>query len=325
MSLINIMTHEYILFLATVVFAILCIINSAYKGKTFKSLIYVVFGAEALILLAFFLISGIPDGFSALWICLIPSFTLLIFGIKIGSLYSAVALFKVIFLFWFPLGREILLYEYSNAFMMRFPCLYFTIYILALFIEYIRQITYRSLVQIQEQYRYLYCHDSLTGLYNRYGFNERLTERFEKSSNKRFSVIMIDIDFFKKINDCFGHDSGDEVLRQTARIIDEFTCCDCLCCHWGGEEFNIFTVCAHSPYDIAENIRCAVERNKILFHGEIINVTISAGVCTAEEAFASDMEAIIKCADECLYRAKNLGRNRVEYMLMDFSKKRSEP
>ena len=95
MSLINIMTHEYILFLATVVFAILCIINSAYKGKTFKSLIYVVFGAEALILLAFFLISGIPDGFSALWICLIPSFTLLIFGIKIRSLcvYDTVSLF----------------------------------------------------------------------------------------------------------------------------------------------------------------------------------------------------------------------------------------
>lgn len=196
MSLINIMTHEYILFLATVVF-----------------------GAEALILLAFFLISGIPDGFSALWICLIPSFTLLIFGIKIGSLYSAVAFFMVIFLFWFPLGREILLYEYSNAFMMRFPFLYFTIYILALFIEYIRQITYRSLVQIQEQYRYLYCHDSLTGLYNRYGFNERLTERFEKSSNKRFSVIMIDIDFFKKINDCFGHDSGDELRVRTSAFI----------------------------------------------------------------------------------------------------------
>lgn len=54
-------------------------------------------------------------------------------------------------------------------------------------------------------------------------------------------------------------------------------------------------------------------------------MTISAGVCTAEEAYASDMEAIIKSADECLYRAKNLGRNRVEYMLMDFSKKRSEP
>ena len=102
MTVVNVFTKEYILMVSTFVFSVACIINAVLikRGTRVKRVTYTIFVVETLALLAFFLISGIPNGFSALWMCLIPSFSLLIFGRKSGTRYSIVTFFMLLFFFW---------------------------------------------------------------------------------------------------------------------------------------------------------------------------------------------------------------------------------
>lgn len=181
MTVINWFTGEYILLISTLVFSILCLLNIilVYVSKVPEKVIYIIFGCEAMMLLAFFFISGIPDGFSALWICLIPSFALLIFGTRNGSLFSVLALLMMVFLFWTPVGRNMLMYSYTDTFMLRFPFLYASIYLISLLIEYVRKETQKQLENAKMEYRYLYRHDALTGLYNRYGIKEYIENAFQ--------------------------------------------------------------------------------------------------------------------------------------------------
>lgn len=125
MTVVNVFTKEYILMVSTFVFSVACIINAVLikRGTRVKRITYTIFVVETLALLAFFLISGIPNGFSALWMCLIPSFSLLIFGRKSGTRYSIVTFFMLLFFFWFPFGRKMLWYQYTDEFMLRFPFL----------------------------------------------------------------------------------------------------------------------------------------------------------------------------------------------------------
>lgn len=138
----------------------------------------VLFEVETLALIAFFFISGIPNGFSAQWICLIPSFALLVFGTKKGTIFSATAFAMEIFFFWTPLGRSVLMYEYTKEFMLRFPFVYVAFYIITLFIETSRSETRKQLASLEKKYEYLYRHDELTGILNRYGFYEALNASF---------------------------------------------------------------------------------------------------------------------------------------------------
>ena len=147
MSVVNIFTAEYILMISTLAFSLVCGLNIVlYRAKVNVSVIYGIFASEAMILLAFFFVSGIPDGFSALWICLIPSFALLIFGRKDGGIFCLVALIMIIFLFWIPAGKALLQYSYSGTFMLRFPFLYSSILVISFLAEYVRSETHKQLV-----------------------------------------------------------------------------------------------------------------------------------------------------------------------------------
>lgn len=142
MSVVNIFTAEYVLMVSTLVFSALCLLNILLlRTKVPHTFIYLCFAAEALVLLSFFFITGIPDGFSVLWVCLIPSFALLIFGQRYGSVFSLIALGMLVFLFWIPAGNGLLQYGYSSTFMLRFPFLYTAIYPISLFEEYVRSET----------------------------------------------------------------------------------------------------------------------------------------------------------------------------------------
>lgn len=145
--------------------------------------------------------------------------------------------------------------------------------------------------------------DQLTGAYNRHKLNEFL-EGY--SGNKEsLSFILCDIDFFKKINDNFGHDMGDEVLKLIAGILKNYLVRDNILVRWGGEEFlmvlNNFTEA--EAYDLAERLRVAIQTNK----ESIIPVTMSFGVAN----FNVEYGETIKNVDKALYRAKETGRNKV--------------
>jgi diguanylate cyclase len=159
--------------------------------------------------------------------------------------------------------------------------------------------------------------DFLTGLNNVRSFdilyNAALKNARERSEN--LSVVIIDIDHFKKVNDTYGHQAGDAILKQLGDILKEGCREDDIVSRNGGEEFSIIlinTPCG-TAFTIAERIRKRVERHKfILPDSREINITISSGIATYPDS-AEDYEALYKNADKALYIAKNSGRNKVCY------------
>lgn len=159
--------------------------------------------------------------------------------------------------------------------------------------------------------------DSLTGIYNRRYINERLPIDLTNTvlHQKNISIIMADIDFFKKVNDTYGHLAGDCTLINFAKILsDSLTRDHDWVARYGGEEFLICLPGAGQSraVEIAEIMRKKVEQSIFDCGGHNIQITASFGVCTIDSDTELDMDAIIEGADKNLYKAKRNGRNRVE-------------
>jgi len=156
--------------------------------------------------------------------------------------------------------------------------------------------------------------DGLTGLYLRRYFTAYLNNELLLATryNNVFSLIMIDIDFFKKVNDTYGHIVGDFVLKELAKILLEEFKEQGLCARWGGEEFLVFI-----PYQsqqqvvfLAEKLRSTVENHIFQFQGKTIKITISCGISFYPQE-GKDITTLIEEADKKLYKAKQSGRNKV--------------
>ncbi len=154
--------------------------------------------------------------------------------------------------------------------------------------------------------------DTLTGLYNRRFFDKTLDDEIQRAQryNRDLSLIMIDIDHFKKFNDTYGHQKGDDVLHTVASILIENSRNSDIVARYGGEEMSI--ILPETPVDkaalVGEKIRSKVEANTDRREG--VKITISIGVAGLN-AKNKNAEEIISSADAALYTAKNEGRNRV--------------
>ncbi len=155
--------------------------------------------------------------------------------------------------------------------------------------------------------------DALTGCGNKRAFDSTLHREAELSRrhNQSLSIITIDIDYFKNINDQFGHTAGDDILKQLVECISSSARKSDLCFRCGGEEFIVVLNKTNEigARIIAERLRLAVEKTRFVHGDQIIPVTISAG--TATFTHAEKLESLIKRSDKALYKAKNSGRNRV--------------
>ncbi|HFC30502.1 MAG TPA: GGDEF domain-containing protein [Oceanospirillales bacterium] len=154
--------------------------------------------------------------------------------------------------------------------------------------------------------------DELTGILNRRSFTSFLKFEFKKAQSRPepFALLIIDIDFFKNINDSYGHQVGDEILKCLAKLMKEsFRQADKVC-RWGGEEFAILLpyTTLNNAQTVAEKIRASVENSSFDNNGVEIKYTISVGI---SEFLSSDksLDDIIKRTDDALYKAKNEGRN----------------
>jgi diguanylate cyclase (GGDEF)-like protein len=152
--------------------------------------------------------------------------------------------------------------------------------------------------------------DALTGLHNRRYLTQRLSEELVRSYRHKgsFSVLMGDVDEFKKYNDTFGHPAGDEVLKKVASILLSSTrSVDCTA-RYGGEEFAVLLTGTSGDMaaEVAERIRARVEGQE--FPGRRITISIGIAEFPADGQTADE---VISCADEALYAAKRAGRNRV--------------
>lgn len=157
--------------------------------------------------------------------------------------------------------------------------------------------------------------DPLTSLYNRRYFEEEVFKRIvaSKAKNEPFSILMIDADHFKRVNDNYGHKIGDKVLIELASTCERALRNDDIVARYGGEEFVVFLagVNAQKGKIVADRLRESI--SEIVVHsdeGEEVRFTVSIGVSSYE--ISDNIDTLIKTADEALYKAKENGRNRVE-------------
>ncbi|MDX8126379.1 sensor domain-containing diguanylate cyclase [Methylomonas sp. OY6] len=172
----------------------------------------------------------------------------------------------------------------------------------------------RQVQALHEQLQYQAIHDPLTGLYNRLFLNENLERELLLAARQSYevSVVMSDLDHFKMINDCYGHQAGDAVLKAFADILKRHARASDLDCRYGGEEFFLVLpdTSLQTANERAESIRLALIAQPIAVADISIHVTASFGVATYPANGLSPV-ALIGAADKALYLAKDAGRNQV--------------
>ncbi|WP_299019999.1 ligand-binding sensor domain-containing diguanylate cyclase [uncultured Photobacterium sp.] len=152
--------------------------------------------------------------------------------------------------------------------------------------------------------------DQLTGLHNRRAFNEWVNHVISTSEqNEALSVVMLDIDHFKKINDTYTHLTGDQVLRIVGKMLMQFSQKDCFIARWGGEEF-VMGVIGWQPHEVqslCETINLLVKGQDYSPVAENLSVTVSIGIVNADTSY--DFGHLLRCADKALYKVKESGRD----------------
>ena len=162
------------------------------------------------------------------------------------------------------------------------------------------------------------AHDGLTGLFNRRYFERRLREEcaHARRHKRPFSIVMVDLDHFKLVNDTYGHEDGDRVLRHLAELIQAQLREDDVPCRYGGEEFVLLLrgTTGMAARIVANRLRANLAAKPIPLgaKNEERHITFSAGVAAADDRNAYNADEIVSRADKALYRAKRAGRNRVE-------------
>lgn len=161
------------------------------------------------------------------------------------------------------------------------------------------------------EYETMASTDSLTGLYNRYKFSELYLSSYKVmlQRNQEMSLLILDIDFFKKVNDTYGHNIGDQVLIQISHAIIKALRNIDIICRWGGEEFIMLlpTASLKNAQELANKLRISIEELELDIVGRI---TVSIGVASVKEG--DTMQDVVERADSALYLAKDSGRNCVK-------------
>ncbi len=159
--------------------------------------------------------------------------------------------------------------------------------------------------------------DALTGLKNRRYFDQRMSEEVALSLRHKLplSLMLLDVDHFKKINDTYGHQIGDEVLFTLAKLISGMVRDSDIVARYGGEEIAIITPRTNKEEAalLAERLRDLIEKTTVAMVGttqEVVQVTVSLGICSLS-AVITDKDALLEESDQALYLAKKYGRNRV--------------
>jgi diguanylate cyclase (GGDEF)-like protein len=183
----------------------------------------------------------------------------------------------------------------------------------------------RQLLEANERLRHMSQTDGLTGVDNRRHLEERLDEMFEhaKRLKEPFACVMCDLDRFKAVNDTYGHQAGDAVLKQFARILREEVREIDRVGRYGGEEFMMLLAgtVLDAAVTFAERVRKRVEAHTFTFAGGSIRRTVSFGVSAWPHPRVRDPEVLVRAADDALYVAKETGRNRViRFDSADFNK-----
>ncbi len=155
--------------------------------------------------------------------------------------------------------------------------------------------------------------DALTGLPNRAAYDDHMAKEFERWSRyqQSFSVAIGDLDFFKKVNDTYGHLAGDKVLKLVARVLSKNLRTSDFIARFGGEEFVVLmpSTTAEEGARAIDKLRASISKSPFNFHGKPVTITMSFGITQTQDADTPD--DLFGRADKALYEAKQKGRDRV--------------
>ncbi|MBI4480946.1 MAG: diguanylate cyclase [Acidobacteria bacterium] len=175
---------------------------------------------------------------------------------------------------------------------------------------------HEELLRSREQLQHQASHDAMTGVWNHAAILEILRAELARSRREKHSVgiVLLDLDNFKKVNDCYGHLAGDSVLREVVRRLHAHLRSYDFIGRYGGEEFLVVLPNSKPETAVkqAERLRLAISETPLDNPEGNIPITVSLGVSVSCGTMAKEDDSLLKAADVALYRAKNLGRNRVE-------------
>lgn len=184
-------------------------------------------------------------------------------------------------------------------------------------ITHLRNRTYvKDLEKLNDKLKFQAEHDALTALHNRRYFQAKFNEHYARAAKRggQLACLLLDIDFFKKVNDNYGHDFGDLVLVEFAKILAAQRRTGDIAARYGGEEFIMLLpdTDLETSRSLAEQLRTATESHLFSDGKSELRVTISTGIATLQDHSPDRPDNLLALADQALYKAKENGRNRVE-------------
>ena len=263
-------------------------------------------------LVTLLIVTGGHDNTGPLWLYIVPPVAMFFAGFR-GGLVAIAAFTIMICLFLFYPDDRLLLTHYTLAFKTRLLYSFLTVTFLSAFYEYSRQATFDTVNKLSERFERQATHDSLTRLPNRRGIEQAMAQELSrmKRNGRPLTLVLCDVDYFKSINDNYGHSAGDKVLSNIASLFKNRIREQDMVARWGGEEFLFVLPDTPEPNAVflAEEIRKALEVTAINLSNAVLEVTASFGVCEMNNDVTLDRA--LTHADKALYKAKELGRNRV--------------
>ena len=265
----------------------------------------------SLIILMLFLIhSGGSNNTGPLWVFLIPPVALFFGGLRKGLRDIGLFVMVAATIMFYP-EEALLATSYSYEFKTRILYSFLTATFLSAFYEYSRENSYRQIQELSDKFEQQARQDPLTRLPNRRAMREHLEYEHNRSKRSKqiMSVLLCDIDYFKKINDIHGHDAGDAVLKQISGTFQKALRKQDIVARWGGEEFLFLLpeTSEHEAHILAEKVRKKVLNSDFHHNNQKIASTISIGL--AEVPVEMSVDQAINLADHQLYQAKEAGRN----------------
>ena len=231
----------------------------------------------------------------------------------IGILYAiAIYIIRIKHFALFPQYESIVeSYKYQIGF--------FNLFITLFTLFYISNLYFIEVNTVNDKLNYTSNHDLLTGLFNR-RFFEHIMKRNKSENENKYTIALFDIDDFKKVNDTYGHQAGDEVLKKVSKIIEDCAKENYVPVRWGGEEFILYMpqTDGNEAYDYLEKLCEKVRSTIVEFEGKEIKVTMTVGMCTGTNL--SDYESVIRDADDRLYYGKRNGKNCVVRKILNENK-----
>lgn len=267
--------------------------------------------SSLMLLMVYLVYTGGVNGTGPLWIYIVPPVALFFGGMRKGTRNLGLFVLVISALMFYPndawLGTS-----YTFEFKSRLLYSFLTVSSLFALYEYVRQSSFQRIQEMSQTFEKQAMQDPLSGLLNRRGMGEKLQNEFDRSQRYKnnLTVMMCDIDHFKVVNDQYGHDKGDEVIKNLGVTLQsELRKQDSLA-RWGGEEylFLLPETNGEQAMQLAEKLRCKIAETQYTQDDKTFSVTVSIGL---HQISATDtINQAISKADSNLYKAKEQGRNR---------------